>query len=84
MNTMWPKGLAKHLIRHPGDLAPVVGSAWALRRRRWWASRPFLPLPDERYWRFRMQTALGDEAATPSVDDVVAAARWSRRERARR
>ena len=40
------------------------------RRRRgawpppgWWRRPPFLPVPDAAYWRFRMQTAYGDETA---------------------
>jgi hypothetical protein len=65
----------------PADALAVLTSAWALRRRRWWRQRPFLPVPDEAYWRFRMTTALGDPDAVPSVDEVLAAARWSRRER---
>lgn len=78
---LWVKGLAGHLVRHPGDVAAVVGAAWALRRRGWWRQWPFLPVPDPAYWRFRLITAYGDAHHRPSVDDVVAAARWSRRQR---
>jgi hypothetical protein len=69
------------MVAHPKDAAAIVTGAWALRRRGWWRRRPFLPLPGEAYWRFRITTALADPDGVPSVDDVVAAARWSRRER---
>jgi hypothetical protein len=79
-----PPGLARHLIAHPVDAVSVATSAWALRRRGWWRRRPFLPIPDEAYWRFRMTTALGEPEAVPTVEEVVTAARWSRRERRNR
>ncbi len=81
MTHYWPKGLTAHLARHPGDIGAVTVAGWRLRRSRWWASPPFLPLPDENYWHFRMITAYGEDDAAPTVDDVVAAARWSRRQR---
>ena len=62
------RGLALDLLR----------TAWAFRRRRWWARLPFLPLPDRTYLRWRMYTAYADEAAVPPVEDVVRFARWRR------
>ena len=56
----------------------LLRTAWAFRRRRWWARPPFLPLPDREYLRWRMYTAYADEAAVPPVDDVVRFARWRR------
>ena len=66
-----------------GLLNPRVGidlmrTAWAFRRRRWWARFPWLPLPDQAYLRWRMYTAYGDEAAVPPVEDVIRFARWRR------
>jgi hypothetical protein len=61
--------------RLAGDL---LRTAWAFRRRRWWAQPPFLPLPDRAYLRWRMYTAYADEAAVPPADDVVRFARWRR------
>ena len=66
-----------------GLLNPRLGvdlarTAWAFRRRRWWAQAPFLPLPDRPYLRWRMYTAYADENAVPPVDDVVRFARWRR------
>jgi hypothetical protein len=53
-------------------------TAWAFRRRRWWAQPPFLPVPDRTYLRWRMHTAYADEDAVPPPDDVVRFARWRR------
>ncbi len=65
--------------REPSLLVPLVV---ALRRYApvgWWRRPPFLPFPDERYWRFRMETAYGDEHAVADADDVAMVLRWSRR-----
>src|SRR5437588_9269780 len=55
------------------DAAVVIGAVWsrprlwgsalgALRRmarRGWWRRAPFLPVPGEQYWAFRLETAYG-------------------------
>jgi hypothetical protein len=56
----------------------LVATAWAFRRRRWWARPPFLPLPDRKYLRWRMYTAYADEEAVPPAEDVVRFATWRR------
>ena len=66
-----------------GLLDPRLGldllrTAWAFRRRRWWARAPYLPLPDRDYLRWRMYTAYGDETAVPPGQDVIRFARWRR------
>jgi hypothetical protein len=77
----WPS-LAVRLFWR-GLLNPRLGldllrTAWAFRRRRWWARPPFLPLPDREYLRWRMYTAYADEASVPPLDDVIRFARWRR------
>ena len=57
----------------------LLRTAWAFRRRRWWAPAPrFCPLPDRTYLRWRMYTAYGDEDAVPPLEDVMRFARWRR------
>ncbi|HET6797653.1 MAG TPA: hypothetical protein VFH40_10875 [Gemmatimonadales bacterium] len=56
----------------------LIRTAWAFRRREWWAKAPFLPVPDRDYLRWRMYTAYADEDAVPPVEDVVRFARWRR------
>lgn len=78
-----PRGLLRAVLRHPSDGFAVARAAWDLRRTKWWRHWPPLPTPDPHYWEFRMTTAYGDPHATPSVHDVIAAARWSRAQRAK-
>ena len=56
----------------------AMRQARLLARPGWWRRRPFLPLPDAAYLRFRMLTAYGDPARTPVPADVVAYLRWCR------
>lgn len=68
-------GLWRYVVAHPSSLGPLVGAAWRVRRRGWWRRAPFLPVPDERYWEFRVNTAAG--RGTLNTREVVAAARWT-------
>ena len=49
-----------------------------LAPRRWWARRPFLPVPDRAWLRFRMETQYGDPSHRPEPDDVVTWLEWAR------
>jgi hypothetical protein len=60
---LWPTAL-RQLVR----LAP----------NGWWRRAPFLPLPDERWLRFRVETQYGDAVHEPLPDDVVAYLQWCR------
>jgi hypothetical protein len=63
---------------NPRLAVDLVRTAWAFRRREWWRTPPYLPLPDRAYLRWRMYTAYGDEAAVPPLADVISFARWRR------
>lgn len=63
---------------NPRLAVDLLRTAWAFRRRAWWAKAPFLPVPDPAYLRWRMYTAYGDEQAVPPVADVIRFARWRR------
>ena len=69
--------MACYVLRHPTSLVPIVRAAWRLRRDGWWRQSPFLPVPGESYWAFRLQTAFGVSGEAPKPADVVAAAKWS-------
>lgn len=75
------RDLGGYLMRHPGDVPVVARAAWRLRRRGWWRVAPFLPLPSEEYWEFRMVTANGSGGAPMTGRAVVEAATWSLRQR---
>jgi hypothetical protein len=50
----------------------------------WWRRWPFLPVPDAKYVRYRMETAYGS-ARPPEPDDVITYLEWCREsERARK
>jgi hypothetical protein len=81
MSHSWSSLTGRLVLR--GLLNPRLGidllrTAWAFRRRRWWAQPPFLPVPDRTYLRWRMHTAYADEDAVPPLDDVIRFARWRR------
>lgn len=70
--------LAARAIVRPRLAIDLLTAAWAFRRRGWWTTPPFLPLPDRVYLRWRMYTAYGAEDAVPPVQDIVRFARWRR------
>jgi hypothetical protein len=49
---------------------------------RWWARRPFLPLPPAAYVRFRLQTQYGSGQHHIAAADVLNYLSWCRRQRA--
>jgi hypothetical protein len=56
----------------------AVAQVRRLAPQRWWSRRPFLPVPDRAWLRFRMETQYGDPAHRPEPDDVVAWLEWAR------
>jgi hypothetical protein len=68
----------------PSAATAITVGAVRFAPKGWWRRPPFLPVPDERYWRFRMETAYGEERARVSPHDVAEAARWSARMRSAR
>jgi hypothetical protein len=75
------RAVLRHASVHPKDAVLLARSGWALRRREWWRHAPFLPLASDAYWEFRMLTATGQRDESPRIDDLVAAAKWSLRQR---
>ena len=51
---------------------------FVLAPRGWWRRKPFLPLPDEHYLAFRMQTMYGDPDHQPEPADLVSYLHWCR------
>jgi hypothetical protein len=76
--------IARYLRRHPSKVPVVIRAGWRLRARQWWRRAPFLPVPSEAYWNFRMVTALGSTSAVLSGREVVEAATWSLHQRVER
>ncbi len=71
---------------HPGLWWASAGAMRRMARRGWWHRAPFLPLPGDAYWRFRLVTAYGGDGETAELTsgDVMAYLRWCQRSRPRR
>lgn len=59
---LWPAALRQARALVPGG---------------WWRRRPFLPVPDREWLRFRMTTAYGDVDAPVDVDDLLVWLAWT-------
>ena len=71
---------------HPARWGAALGAVRRTARRGWWRRAPFLPVPGEAYWRFRLETAYGGDGpdtAELTRQDVVAYLRWCQRSRPR-
>lgn len=70
-------GVAAALVQRPSLWATALVQARRLVPAGWWRRRPFLPVPDAAYLRFRMETQYGSgQAARP--DDVITYLHWCR------
>jgi len=74
----WIGPVAVAVARHPALWVTAVRQVLILASPGWWRRRPFLPLPDAAYLRFRLVTQYGDGAHPPEAGDVVAYLHWCR------
>ena len=67
----------------PGLWWASAGALRRMARRGWWHRAPFLPLPGDDYWRFRLVTVYGGDGQTGELtpEDVLAYVRWCQRSR---
>jgi hypothetical protein len=80
VNGALSSAVTRALARRPDLWVTAVAQAGRLARPRWWRHRPFLPLPDPDYVRFRLETQYGRDAPADGVaaDDVVTYLAWCR------
>jgi len=51
--------VARAVLPRPRLWWAAVAAVRRMARRGWWHRAPFVPLPGEAYWRFRLETAYG-------------------------
>jgi len=78
----WLGPVARAVAVHPPLWPTAVRQVLVLARPGWWHRRPWLPVPDPDYLRFRLVTQYGDPEHTPEPADVVAYLHWCRSYRA--
>ena len=78
----WLGPVARAVAVRPGLWWTAVRQIWALAPNGWWRRRPWLPVPDPAYLRFRLVTQYGDAGHAPEPGDVVAYLHWCRAYRA--
>lgn len=67
------------VLRHPRLWLTALRQAVLMVPDRWWSRRPFLPVPDESYVRFRIVTAYGgDGSASIEPQDLLTYLSWCR------
>lgn len=71
------RSAAGAVLSRPRLWPAAVRQARALVPPGWWRRRPFLPVPDRDWVRFRMATAYGDGTAPVDVDDLLAFLAWT-------
>ena len=71
------RAAAVALARRPRLWPAAIRQARALVPEGWWQHRPFLPVPDRAWLRFRMTTAYGDAGAALDVEDLLAWLAWT-------
>jgi hypothetical protein len=75
--------LARLALRRPSLVLPLLAAAWRFRRRDWYRTPPFLPLPPQDYIAWRLHTAYGEETIIPPARELARYLRWASRVRKR-
>lgn len=73
----WWREVIIAVLKQPGLWITALTMVFRLATPGWWRRAPFLPLPDEAYLRFRLETQYGS-SGTAEPDDVITYLRWCR------
>ena len=69
--------VAAAVVARPRLWPAALRQARAMVPAGWWRRRPFLPVPDRDWVRFRMTTAYGDPGAPIDVEDLLTWLAWT-------
>ena len=78
MSARWLVAAAGAVLVRPSLWFTALRQLFVLARPGWWRRPPFLPVPDDAYLRFRLQTAYGDPTREPDPADVITYLHWCR------
>lgn len=70
--------VAAAVARRPDLWATAVRQVRRTAPSGWWRTRPFLPVPSDRYLHFRLVTQYGETDRPPIPADVVDYLAWCR------
>jgi len=76
---VFARGVVLAVASHPSLWPTALRQLARMTPPRWWTRRPFLPVPDADYLRFRLETQYGVLSESSDVmapDDVVVYLRW--------
>jgi len=73
----WSPGLGVYVARHPTAGWTLARAGWRFRSAGWWRRAPYLPLPDDAYWHFRVTTYAGNGSSALSPEAMLDAAAWA-------
>ncbi|MBT8208791.1 MAG: hypothetical protein HKN94_12010 [Acidimicrobiales bacterium] len=76
--TRWVLGAAWALARHPGLWRTAIRLGRRHARSRWWATPPFLPLPDPGWLAFRYETAFASTTDRPTPEQFIEYLHWAK------
>lgn len=67
------------VVKRPDLWVTGVRSAVSMAPSGWWRRSPFLPLPDEGWMHFRLETAYGGAGDQPMrAEDLITWLEWKR------
>lgn len=65
------------VARRPSLWSAAIGAVMDLAPAGWWRQPPFLPLPDDDWLRFRLETAYGGDGTGPiRSEDLITWLEW--------
>lgn len=74
----WLVASARIVAARPDLWLTVLGVMRHHAPARWWAQRPFLPIPDSGWMDFRFETAFGSSTGRPDGEQLIEYLEWSR------
>ena len=78
IETGWLVGTLAALAQRPDLWRTTVRVARTHAPERWWAERPYLPVPADSWMSFRLETAFADSEARPEPEQFIEYLEWAK------